>query len=104
MRFTYIVKCKDNTLYTGFTNNIKKRVFDHNNSKIWAKYTKSRRPVKLVRKQKTESKISAMQLEYRIKKITREKKQKIIKSKIKVIFSEKSLPKIKMEKQQSFAK
>jgi predicted GIY-YIG superfamily endonuclease len=45
-----------------------------------------------------------MQLEYRIKKITREKKQKIIKSKIKVIFSEKSLPKIKMEKQQSFAK
>ncbi len=68
------------------------------------KYTKSRRPVKLVRKQKTEKKVSAMQLEYKIKRMPKEKKQEIINTRIKVIFSEKSLPKTKVEKRQFFAK
>jgi len=78
MRFTYIIRCADNTLYTGITNDLEKRIFDHNNSKIWAKYTKSRRPVKLVRSQKSEDKVSAMQLEYKIKKIPKQKKENLL--------------------------
>ncbi|HKL44303.1 MAG TPA: GIY-YIG nuclease family protein [Candidatus Absconditabacterales bacterium] len=78
MRYTYILRCQDNTLYTGVTNDLEKRIFDHNNSKTGAKYTKSRRPVKLVRNQKTKNKVSAMQLEYKIKKMSKEKKEKMI--------------------------
>ena len=45
--YTYIVKCSDNTLYTGWTNNLEKRIKTHNAGK-GAKYTKSRLPVTLV--------------------------------------------------------
>ena len=45
--YTYIVKCSDETLYTGWTNNLKKRLEAHNSGK-GAKYTKNRRPVELV--------------------------------------------------------
>ncbi len=78
MRYTYIVRCADNTLYTGITNNLEKRIFDHNNSKIWAKYTKSRRPVKLVRNKESKNKALAMKLEYKIKNITKHKKEEMI--------------------------
>ena len=47
MNYTYIVRCKDGSLYTGWTNDIEKRIKAHNEGK-GAKYTKSRRPVKLV--------------------------------------------------------
>ena len=47
MNYTYIVKCKDDTLYTGWTNDLEKRVNAHNDGK-GAKYTKSRKPVALV--------------------------------------------------------
>ena len=47
MNYTYMVRCKDGTLYTGWTNNIERRMEAHN-SGTGAKYTKSRRPVKLV--------------------------------------------------------
>lgn len=78
MRHIYILRCKDDTLYTGITNNLEKRIFDHNNSKIWAKYTKSRRPVTLVWNQEIDDKVSAMKLEYKIKRFTRTKKQQLI--------------------------
>lgn len=78
MRFVYILRCKDNTLYTGITNDLEKRVFDHNNSKIWAKYTKSRRPVALVWNQEIETKVLAMKLEYKIKRMKRENKERMI--------------------------
>lgn len=78
MRFVYILRCKDNTLYTGITNDLEKRVFDHNNSKIWAKYTKSRRPVELVWNQELETKVLAMKLEYKIKRMKKENKEKMI--------------------------
>ncbi len=78
MRHVYILRCKDKTLYTWITNDLEKRVFDHNNSKCWARYTKSRRPVKLVRSKKTKDKISAMRLEYAIKRYSRPKKEMLI--------------------------
>lgn len=82
MRFTYIIRCKDNTLYTGITNNLEKRIFDHNNSKVWAKYTKARRPVKLLRSQKSKNKALAMKLEYKIKKMPKQKKEEMINNKV----------------------
>ena len=47
MNYTYILKCRDNSLYTGWTNDIDKRIKAHNDGK-GAKYTKSRRPVELI--------------------------------------------------------
>ena len=48
MNYTYIVECADGTLYTGWTTNVQKRVKAHNEEKSGAKYTKAKRPVKLV--------------------------------------------------------
>ena len=74
MRYVYIVKCSDDTLYTGITNNLEKRIFDHNNSKVWAKYTKSRRPVILLRHQEAGDRNTASKLEYQIKRYPKDKK------------------------------
>lgn len=78
MRYIYIVKCKDNSLYTGIAKDYKKRINDHNTSKVWAKYTKSRRPVVLVWKKKVVDVNTAMKLEYTIKRFSREKKEELI--------------------------
>ena len=48
MYYLYILKCADKTLYTGITTDLKRRIGEHNCSKLGAKYTTSRRPVKLV--------------------------------------------------------
>ena len=85
MWYVYIVRCNSDTLYTGITNDLEKRIFDHNNSKIWAKYTKSRRPVTLVWSQELEDKVSVMKLEYKIKRMTKEKKEKIIEQNIVIL-------------------
>lgn len=78
LNYTYIVKCKDGTLYTGWTNNLQKRMEDHNAGK-GAKYTKSRRPVELVYYECYETKEEAMKREYAIKRMTRTEKLKLIK-------------------------
>lgn len=77
MNFTYILECKDGTLYTGWTNNLEKRLKDHNEGK-GAKYTKSRRPVKLVYQETYEMKEEAMRREYAIKNMTRKEKEQLI--------------------------
>ena len=77
MNYTYILKCNDDTLYTGWTNNLEKRIKDHNDGK-GAKYTKTRRPVELVYYEKFETKEEAMKREYAIKQLTREEKKTII--------------------------
>ena len=84
MRYVYILRCCDDTLYTGITNNLEKRIFDHNNSKVGARYTKSRRPVKLIRSQKMKDRNTASKLEYKIKRFPKDKKEEIIKLKKKV--------------------
>ena len=77
MNYTYIVKCCDGSLYTGWTNNIEKRINDHNNGK-GAKYTKSRRPVVLAYYEEFHTKEEAMRREWEIKQMTREQKMKMI--------------------------
>jgi putative endonuclease len=77
--FVYILKCSDGTLYTGSTNNLDKRVNEHNNLKNGAKYTKARRPVFLVYKEKCKTFADVRAREAEIKRLTREKKIKLIK-------------------------
>jgi putative endonuclease len=76
--FVYILKCSDESLYTGITTNITKRLDEHNNSEKGAKYTKNRRPVKLVYQESSENRSSASKREYAIKKLTRLKKLQLI--------------------------
>ena len=78
MNYTYIVQCHDGTLYTGWTNNIDKRMRDHNAGK-GAKYTKPRRPVVLVYLEMFETKEDAMKREYAIKHMRRAEKLELTK-------------------------
>ena len=75
--FTYIVECSDHTLYTGWTNDLEKRIEAHNTGK-GAKYTKTRGPVRLVQFEKFATKEEAMSREYHIKKMSRQEKMKLI--------------------------
>ena len=77
MNYTYIIKCADSTLYTGWTNDLDKRIKAHNSGK-GAKYTKTRRPVKLVYYEEHETKNEAMSREYAIKQLTRREKELLI--------------------------
>lgn len=75
--YTYILKCSDGTLYTGWTNNLDRRLRAHNSGK-GAKYTKHRIPVKLVYYEKYADKREAMRREYEIKQLTRKEKELLI--------------------------
>lgn len=77
MNYTYIVECSDGSLYTGWTNDLDKRIRAHNAGK-GAKYTKSRRPVSLVYHEEFQTREEAMRREWEIKQMTREKKMKMI--------------------------
>ncbi len=74
----YIVACADNTLYTGIAKEVGKRVEDHNRSPKGAKYTKARRPVKLVYEERQRSKSAALKREIEVKKMSRSQKEKLI--------------------------
>ena len=77
MNYTYMVRCKDGSLYTGWTNDLEKRLKAHNQG-IGAKYTKTRRPVELVYYEEYESKIDAMKREYEIKQLPKKKKEELV--------------------------
>ncbi len=77
MNYTYILKCKDGSYYTGWTNDLKKRLQAHNDGK-GAKYTKYRRPVQLVYYETFKSKQEAMSREYAIKHLSRKEKEELI--------------------------
>lgn len=77
MNYVYILKCNDDTLYTGWTNNLEKRIKMHSNG-TGAKYTKGRGPLVLVYHEEFDEKRDAMRREYEIKKLTREKKLELI--------------------------
>ena len=79
MNYTYILKCKDDSLYTGWTNDLKKRITSHNAGK-GAKYTKARRPVELVYYEKFQTREEAMKREYAIKQLSRKEKEALIKT------------------------
>lgn len=78
MNYTYILKCADGTYYTGWTNDLEKRLAAHN-AGTGAKYTKARRPVELVYYEEAETKEQAMSREWHIKHLTRAEKEKLIK-------------------------
>ena len=74
----YMLKCNDGTLYTGITTDVKRRVDEHNNSDKGAKYTRVRRPVELVYAEESKDRSSASKRECEIKRLSREKKLKLI--------------------------
>ena len=77
MNYCYILRCSDDTLYTGWTNDLNKRLQAHNEGK-GAKYTRCRRPVELLYSEVFETKEEAMSREWHIKRLSREKKLELI--------------------------
>lgn len=77
MWFVYIIKCADDTFYTGITNDLDRRVNKHNN-KDGGKYTRVRTPVKLVYKEEYETKSVALKREMQIKNLKKEQKMGLI--------------------------
>ncbi|MBT5766075.1 MAG: GIY-YIG nuclease family protein [Emcibacteraceae bacterium] len=74
----YILKCNDHSLYTGITNNLEKRVSDHEVG-IGAKYTRGRGPFEIVYQEKFQDRSSASKREFAVKKLSKLEKQKLIK-------------------------
>ena len=79
MNYTYMVRCADGTLYTGWTTDLEKRIKAHNAGK-GAKYTKNRAPVRLVYYEEYETKQEALKREYAIKHMTRRAKEELLRS------------------------
>jgi len=73
MFFVYVLRCKDGSFYTGYTNDVEKRVATHNNGTA-SKYTRSRLPVKLVYHKQYSTKSEAMRAEAAFKRLTRNEK------------------------------
>lgn len=76
--YVYMVECADNTLYTGYTNNITHRIKEHNSGKTGAKYTRSRRPVRLVYTELCATLSDALKREGEIKRLSRAEKLLLI--------------------------
>ena len=77
MYYTYMIRCKDNSIYTGMTNNLERRVNQHLLNK-GAKYTKSHCAIKLEAAWKSKDKSLACKLEYQIKQLSKQQKEKLI--------------------------
>lgn len=77
MHFVYIVKCSDDSLYTGYTTDVERRVSEHN-SGDGAKYTRGRTPVTVVHTETFETQSAAMSREYEIKQLSRDAKLQLI--------------------------
>lgn len=79
--FVYLLKCRDNTFYCGYTNNLENRVKAHNLGK-GSKYTRGRIPIKLIYVEELPSKSDALKREYQIKQFSRKDKEDLIKQNI----------------------
>lgn len=77
MHFVYMVRCVDDSLYTGYTTDLKRRVKTHNEGK-GAKYTRSRLPVKLVYYKEVKSMSEGLKLEAKLKKLSKNKKEDLV--------------------------
>ena len=80
MNYTYILRCGDGMLYTGWTNDLEKRLAVHNSGK-GGKYTRSRLPVELAYYEEHDTKEDAMRREWAIKQLTRQEKLALIQEK-----------------------
>lgn len=76
--YVYMVICNDRTIYTGIARDLEKRVSEHNNGVNGAKYTRSRRPVKIVYQETQSSRSAASKRELQLKRMTRAGKLQII--------------------------
>ena len=80
MYYIYILRCKDQSLYTGITNNLERRMHAHfDKLKTGAKYTHAHPPIRLECVFSTETKSDALKLEYRIKQLTKSQKEALLK-------------------------
>ena len=80
--FMYVVKCNDDTLYTGITTDVERRILEHNESKKGAKYTASRRPVHIVYARVYDNQSQAAKAESKFRRLPRTKKLNIIDGKM----------------------
>jgi putative endonuclease len=79
MYYVYLLRCKDNSLYCGQTNNIEKRIEEHNYSKTKsAKYIRGRKPVRLVYFEEVKTISQALKREYEIKRLTKVQKENLV--------------------------
>ncbi len=79
MYYTYMLRCSDNSIYTGMTNNLENRLNEHlSKGKNGAKYTKSHNVIKLEVAWKSKEKSLACKLEYQIKTLTKKQKETLI--------------------------
>ena len=77
--YTYMLRCEDNSIYTGYTDDLNKRMKSHfSEDKIHAKYTKSHKPIKVEAAWRTKEKTNACKLEYYIKTLNKKQKEDVI--------------------------
>ena len=76
--YVYMVECADGTLYSGVTTDVERRIKEHNDSPKGAKYTRAKRPVRLVYTETCLNRSEATKREYALKQLTREEKLKLI--------------------------
>ena len=82
--FLYILQCNDGTLYTGITNDLPRRLAQHGDGNA-SRYTRSRRPLKLVYQEPCHNKSSALRKEYALKQLSKKDKQEYINRKSKTL-------------------
>ena len=81
MWYVYLLRCADNSLYTGITTSIERRILEHNNcNKKGAKYTRVRRPVALAYSEQLTDRSEASRREYQLKQLTKREKEKLVSS------------------------
>ena len=76
--YVYFLRCNDNSLYAGITTELKRRLHQHNNTKLGAKYTRARRPVELVDSEKAVDKSTAAKREYQLRTLSKQKKEQLV--------------------------
>ncbi|HQQ62424.1 MAG TPA: GIY-YIG nuclease family protein [Pseudomonadales bacterium] len=76
--YVYIIECADGSLYTGITTDVQRREREHNDGKLGARYTRSRRPVRLVYSESQNSRSTAAKREYAVKRMTLSAKRALI--------------------------
>ena len=78
--FVYMLRCADNSLYTGITTDVERRVKEHNGEKSVTKYTRVRQPVEMVYQEKSESRAKASKREAQLKKLNKADKEALVSS------------------------
>ncbi|MCK5666079.1 MAG: GIY-YIG nuclease family protein [Thiotrichaceae bacterium] len=76
--FVYMLRCADNSLYTGVTTDVERRVLEHNAEKSVTKYTRVRQPVSVVYQEKAESRSEACKREAQLKKLIKKDKEMLV--------------------------